>query len=80
MIDQSLLFSKLKTLDIEFITGVPDSLLNDFCLYAESNLKKREHIIAANEGNAIALAAGYHIATGKIPLVYMLSNYLQGRK
>ena len=74
MVNLSLLFDKLKTYKIDFITGVPDSLLNDFCLYAESSLEKEKHIIAANEGNAIAIAAGYHIATGKIPIVYMQNS------
>jgi phosphonopyruvate decarboxylase len=74
MIDHSKLFNTLKTLNIDFITGVPDSLLNDFCLYAENNLKKEEHVIAANEGNAIALAAGHYLATGKLSLVYMQNS------
>jgi phosphonopyruvate decarboxylase len=74
MIDQTLLFNKLEKLNIVFLTGVPDSLLNDFCLYAEANLKKEKHIIAANEGNAVALAVGHHIATGKTPLVYMQNS------
>jgi phosphonopyruvate decarboxylase len=74
MVDQSLLFKTLKSLNIGLITGVPDSLLNDFCLYADENLKESEHIIAANEGNAIALAAGHYLATGKVPLVYMQNS------
>lgn len=74
MIDQSKLFDTFRILGVDFITGVPDSLLNDFCLHAEENLKKEKHIIAANEGNSIAIAAGYHIATGKIPLVYMQNS------
>jgi phosphonopyruvate decarboxylase len=34
----------------------------------------KHHIIAANEGNCTALAAGYHLATGKIPVVYMQNS------
>ena len=74
MVDQSLLFKTLKSLNIGLITGVPDSLLNDFCLYADENLKESEHIIAANEGNTIALATGHYLATGKVPLVYMQNS------
>lgn len=59
---------------VKFITGVPDTLLNDFCLYIENNWPDNKHIIAANEGNAVALAAGYHLATGTIPLVYMQNS------
>ena len=31
-------------------------------------------MIAANEGNCTALAAGYHLATGKVPVVYMQNS------
>ena len=59
----------------DFFTGVPDSQLKALCDYlvAEYGVGKK-HIIAANEGNAVALAAGYHLATGKIPLVYMQNS------
>lgn len=59
----------------EFFTGVPDSQLKPLCnwlmcRYGISN----NHVIAANEGNAVALAAGYHLATGKVPVVYMQNS------
>ena len=59
----------------EFFTGVPDSQLKPLCDYlmATYGISDR-HIIAANEGNAVALAAGYHLATGKIPVVYMQNS------
>lgn len=59
---------------VEFITGVPDTLLNDFCLHVENNWPKDKHVIAANEGNSIALAVGYYLATGTIPIVYMQNS------
>lgn len=59
---------------LDFITGVPDTLLNDFCIQIEKEWLKDKHIIAANEGNAVALAAGYHLATDSIPLVYMQNS------
>lgn len=59
---------------IDFFAGVPDSLLKDFCAYVIDNTIDEKNIIAANEGNAIALAAGYHLATGKISLVYMQNS------
>lgn len=74
MIDQNNLFSSLNSLGIDFFTGVPDSLLNDFCLYLTEHAPKGHHIMAANEGNAIAIAAGYYLATGKIPVVYMQNS------
>src|SRR3989344_5313535 len=57
---------------IDFFTGVPDSLLKDFNAYIMDN--SNNHIITANEGNAIAMATGYHLATGKTPLVYMQNS------
>ena len=74
MVNQKYLFQKLTDIGIDFFTGVPDSLLNDFCLYALSFCDKQHNIIAANEGNAIGIAAGYYMATGKIPVVYMQNS------
>ncbi|MBT3721505.1 phosphonopyruvate decarboxylase [Candidatus Woesearchaeota archaeon] len=65
-------FAVLNKQTISFFTGVPDSLLKQFNNYLMSNTKK--HIIAANEGNAIGIAAGYHLTTKKIPLVYMQNS------
>lgn len=61
---------------VKFISGVPDTLLNDFCLYVADNWPKEHHVIAANEGNSLALAAGFHLATGSVPLVYMQNSGL----
>ena len=57
---------------VEFFAGVPDSLLKDFCAYIQVHAK--QHFITANEGLAVSLAAGYHLATGKIPLVYLQNS------
>ena len=61
--------------EFEFFTGVPDSQLRPLCdwLINEYGIGKK-HKIAANEGNAVALAAGYHLATGKVPVVYMQNS------
>lgn len=67
-------YSALIQNDIDFFTGVPDSLLKDICAYITDNAKKDQHIICANEGNAVALAAGYYLSTGKIPMVYMQNS------
>lgn len=66
--------SALSKREIDFFTGVPDSLLSDFNAYITDNLPKNKHIISANEGGAIALASGYYLSTGKIPLVYMQNS------
>ena len=60
----------------EFYTGVPDSQLKALCNYLinKYGTDPMHHIIAANEGNCAAIAAGYHLATGKIPVVYMQNS------
>ena len=69
-------FKKLTSHGVEFFTGVPDSLLKEFCLCIDDFIPKDKHIITANEGNAIALAAGYYLAQKSIPLVYMQNSGL----
>ena len=55
---------KLDFLDeFDFFTGVPDSLLKPLCSYVMDRFGiGPKHVIAANEGNAVGLAAGYHLA------------------
>lgn len=74
MIDQKSFYDCLQQEGVKFFAGVPDTLLNEFCLYVETHLPHDRHVIAANEGNAIALAAGYHLSTGTIALVYMQNS------
>ena len=65
-------------LGADFYTGVPDSQLKALCNYLmdEYGCDPAHHVIAANEGNAAALAAGYHLATGKVPVVYLQNSGL----
>lgn len=59
----------------DFFVGVPDSQLKPLCNYLMATYGVGEHhLIAANEGNAVGLAAGYHLATGKTPVVYMQNS------
>lgn len=60
----------------DFYTGVPDSQLKALCNYLVNTygIDSDHHIIAANEGNCVALASGYHLATGKVPVVYMQNS------
>lgn len=71
MLSPASFYELLKANGIGFTTGVPDSLLKDFCAYA---FDQDKDIIAANEGGALALATGYHLATGEVPLVYMQNS------
>lgn len=74
MIRASVFYDMLIQNGTDFFSGVPDSLLKSFCAYITDNAPEEKHIISANEGCAVALAAGYYFATGKIPLVYMQNS------
>ena len=66
----------VKIIGSDFYTGVPDSQLKALCNYLMDvyGIDPEHHVIAANEGNCTALAAGYHLATGKVPVVYMQNS------
>lgn len=66
----------LKIIGADFFTGVPDSQLKELCscLMNKYGTNPKHHIIGANEGNCVAMAAGYHLATGKIPVVYLQNS------
>lgn len=74
MITPKFFIDKLGSLGIDFFAGVPDSLLKNICAYISDNIDSSHNIIAANEGGAVGLAAGYHLATGKIACVYMQNS------
>ena len=66
----------LSILGGDFYTGVPDSLLKSLINYLmkKYGIDPQHHVIAANEGNCVALAAGYYLATKKIPIIYMQNS------
>ena len=66
----------VKVLNADFYSGVPDSQLKALCNYLMNTygINSKHHIIAANEGNCVGIAAGYHLATGKVPVVYMQNS------
>ena len=68
----------ISALDAEFFAGVPDSKLRPLVDYLMDTYGANGpvHMIAANEGSAAALAAGYHLATGKMPLIYLQNSGL----
>lgn len=68
--------SLVEIIGSDFYTGVPDSQLKALCNYLMHNygIDPKHHVIAANEGNCTALAAGYYLATGKVPVVYMQNS------
>lgn len=71
MLKPAFFYDLLEKQGVEFMLGVPDSLLKHFGSYA---LDKGSDLIAANEGGALAIAAGYHLASGKIPLIYLQNS------
>lgn len=73
MLDLKKVFDVLKKNGVTYFTGVPDSYLNGFCNYVLLNCGDR-NVIAANEGNAVGIAAGHYFATREIPLVYMQNS------
>lgn len=74
MISPEFFVNTLKAHSIDFYAGVPDSLLKNICAYITDNLPTEQNIIAANEGGAMGIAAGYYLATGKVPVVYMQNS------
>ncbi len=74
MISPKFFIDTLGSYGIDFFAGVPDSLLKNICAYIADNKDAKHNVIAANEGAAVGLAAGYHLATGKIGVVYMQNS------
>lgn len=76
MISPQAFYDILDHAGVSFFVGVPDSLLKEFCAYVDASIPSDKHIIAANEGTAVAIATGVHLANGKVPLVYLQNSGL----
>lgn len=76
MIDANHFLEGLEKAGIEFVTGVPDSLLKNICACITSKLPQGHHVIATNEGSASALAIGHYLAQARPALVYMQNSGL----
>lgn len=76
MIYPSDFFEALACRGITRFFGVPDSLLASFCAYVDDHGVPGGHVIAANEGNAVAMAMGHHLASGEVAAVYMQNSGL----
>jgi len=76
MISPEKFYQSLARAGVNFVCGVPDSLLKEFCAYAAADLPGDRHLITANEGTAVAVAAGMQMATGGVPLVYLQNSGL----
>lgn len=80
MISSKFFIDSLCSMQMDFFTGVPDSLLKNVCAYITDHFVTERNVIAANEGAAVGLAAGYYLAQKKyqlfickIPVLAMLS-------
>lgn len=76
MVSPQTFLKSLQDNGIDFFTGVPDSLLADFCACVTENVAAGSHVIAANEGGAVGLAIGHYLATKKSGLVYLQNSGL----
>ncbi|MCB0307880.1 MAG: phosphonopyruvate decarboxylase [Bdellovibrionales bacterium] len=76
MIDPQQFLDVLVSQDFSFFAGVPDSLLKDICSAIGDRFSQKSHFITTQEGSAVAMAAGYHLASGRHPLVYMQNSGL----
>ncbi|MFA7114677.1 MAG: phosphonopyruvate decarboxylase [Candidatus Omnitrophota bacterium] len=74
MVETSFFYEILKKYGLSFFSGVPDSLLKDLCAYIQDNSGRHEHVVAANEGNAVGIATGYYLGTGNPAVVYMQNS------
>ncbi len=75
MISCDRLFSLFEKTNLKFFVGVPDSCFAPLVNYLLLT-DKFKHIIATNEGEALAIAAGYHLSTGEIPVLYLQNDGL----
>lgn len=76
MIDPLSFLETLKENSLNFYTGIPDSLLKNLLSAIDDNIENENHIITANEGSSVALAAGYYLAKSMVPVVYMQNSGL----
>ncbi len=76
MINAKTFINELNKIGIEFYTGVPDSLMSEFSKSLHFDFDNKNHVIATNEGSALAMCMGFNLATNKIPLIYMQNSGL----
>lgn len=74
MVSVDKFYDTLRDCGVSMFTGVPDSLLKNMCAYITDYSDSDHNIIAANEGAAVGIAAGYYLATGEVPVVYMQNS------
>ena len=73
-IDPKEFYGALVEEGLDLFAGMPDSLLKNLCACVFDNAPAERNIITANEGNAVGIACGYHVATGRAAVVYMQNS------
>ncbi|MFL0801845.1 MAG: phosphonopyruvate decarboxylase [Agarilytica sp.] len=76
MLDAKRFLDNLTEQGFDFYAGVPDSLLKPLLACIQDHIPSAQHTICANEGNALALTAGYHLGSGRVGVVYMQNSGL----
>lgn len=76
LIDTEEFYNHLTDQGVELFAGVPDSLLQDLCACIYDRTPREMNIVAANEGNAVGIACGYHVSTGRYAAVYLQNSGL----
>lgn len=66
-------FALCKKYDFTFFSGVPDSTFKSWMCFLEENAQLT-NIVTVNECEAVAICAGYHLATKKIGVLYMQNS------
>ena len=65
----------LKRNNIDFYTGVPDSILKNFSSKI-NGFSKNKHVIATSEGAAVSIGIGYYLSKKKLPCIYLQNSGL----
>ena len=63
-----------RSFDLTFFTGVPDSTYKSWMSFLEGDHPGFTNVGTVNECEATAISAGYHLATGKFPVLYMQNS------
>lgn len=67
----------LKQEGFDFFTGIPDSTFKSWMSFLDDRKDvDLTNLIASNECEAVAIASGYHLATGKIGVIYLQNSGL----
>lgn len=74
MIDSASFVDALVGRGLDFFCGVPDSLLKELCSCVSDRIPPESNVICANEGAAVGMACGYHMATGRAAVVYLQNS------